>query len=192
MMWWAALGEGLSDTKLKEFDKDYSAFRESTYVNCWSLSPDESYALWKIYWDGRGSGVAIRSTVSRVQKALSISERTIFDGKVRYSNFERDLLSLDQMVMTKLPVYKYESEYRLFYVQSISEEMQGQGFFSSLVPSTLEKNRVDVDLEELVDRIVISPFAPSWLSGVIRQVVGEFAPFLVSKIDNSAIEFTER
>ena len=65
---------GLSDRDLDEeiaaFEWQHSPMRKLTLVNCWSFGRYESYALWKIYLGGSKAGVAIRSSVSRLKKAI--------------------------------------------------------------------------------------------------------------------------
>lgn len=179
------LADGHSEEELQGFEKSYRLFRESTYVNCWSMSPHENYALWKIYVGGEG--VAIKSTVSKVRDAMQGTSRNVYDGKVRYSSYERKLLSLDQMVMTKLPVYRYEEEYRLFFVESTPSFDTSKGLFENLTKLSEVTSYVEVDLEEMIDQIVISPLGAPWLREIVEEVVKTYASKLASKIHYSTI-----
>ncbi len=48
--------------------------KELVLINCWSINPHESYALWKIYLGGEKNGVAVRSTISMRISANPISD----------------------------------------------------------------------------------------------------------------------
>ena len=57
---------GLRGRDLKEelaaFYWETNPMKDLVLINCWSINPHESYALWKIYLGGERNGVAIKST----------------------------------------------------------------------------------------------------------------------------------
>ena len=50
--------------------KNIEKFRDYTFLNCWTINRNESYALWKIYLKGSNGGLAIKSTVSKLKKSI--------------------------------------------------------------------------------------------------------------------------
>jgi len=137
----------------------YGAMKDLTLINCWSVSPHESYALWKIYLGNKPEGVAIRSTLGRLKSAIRSGKdpytETLYMGKVQYRNhLKSDELSRFSIVTTKKTFYKFEEELRLFILNSPLSE----GGNAPAYDIALGRN-VKVDLERLIQRVYVSPFA---------------------------------
>ena len=60
----------LTEAEQALFEKMNQAIRASTLVNCWSIGKTESYALWKVYLGGAQAGVAIRTRLNNLRKAI--------------------------------------------------------------------------------------------------------------------------
>jgi hypothetical protein len=129
-----------------------------TLINCWSISPHESYALWKIYLNNKPEGVAIQTTVSRLKKSLLTGDdphpETVYLGQVRYRNhLKLEELSQFDIITTKKKFYDFEHELRLF----IANEPVSN---SAHLPFDLGQGRnVQVDLKQLIHRVYVSPFS---------------------------------
>ena len=65
------------EESLATYEWKTNSLRDLTLLNCWSIDRFESYALWKIYLGGSKAGVAIRTSVSRLRKALE-RQTTLF------------------------------------------------------------------------------------------------------------------
>lgn len=147
----------------------YGSMKDQTLINCWSVSPHESYALWKIYLGNKPEGVAIRSTVGRLRAAIRSGKdpypETLHMGQVRYRNhLKSDELSRFSIVTTKKTFYKFEEELRLFILNYPLSEG------GSVPPYDFALGRnVNVDLEQLIQRVYVSPFA----ANVVRNRVEE-------------------
>src|SRR4051812_10187046 len=57
-----------------EFLKYYKTHREKVVVSSWHINEYESFAMWQIF-TGNSEGLAIRSTVGRLQKALAAEKQ---------------------------------------------------------------------------------------------------------------------
>ena len=118
---------------------------EQTLISCWSLSPHESYALWKIYLGNQPEGVAIRTTVSRLKSTLqgSAGAEEVYLGQIRYRNYLNPL-KLDHfgIITTKKMFYEFERELRLF----ITDNAGVAGL------------NVGIDLKQLIQNVYLSPF----------------------------------
>lgn len=152
----------------------YGAMKKLTLINCWSTSPHESYALWKIYLGGKPDGVAIRTTVARLKSAINHAKdpypEDYFIGSVQYRNhLGLDQLSRHEIITTKKLYYKFEEELRLYILNYPLSE-------GGIVPPydiSVGRN-VKVDLEKLLQYVYISPFAE-------KQLREQVASLLASK-----------
>lgn len=170
-------GAALAD-ELTAFEQAHRPLRRRTLVNCWSLGRHESYALWKIYLDGARTGVAIRTSVTALRKALENGgdpePEDLYLAEVEYGDYLPDEeINPFTLVSRKRNFYAYESELRLFMLRDAA--MAGDGRF------------VRVDLEALVDRIYLSPFAGSWFRKTFEHTLKRIDPALVDKLEMSLI-----
>jgi hypothetical protein len=179
-------GQDLED-ELADFKIENEPLRDHTLVNCWSIHPHESYALWKIYLGGAKVGVAIRTTYSRVKKCIVLGENTyqedIYTGVVQYKDYlpEKDL-SRFRLITTKREFYNYEQELRLFILHS-PDQLRGKE-----LPYNLKDGRhVQVDLNLLIDKIYLSPFVASWFGDALKKILEKVEPNLASRLVLSSI-----
>lgn len=155
--------QGLYGQHLEEAMASYSLstnpMKELVLINCWSASPHESYALWKIYLGGEKDGIAIRSTVSKLRRSIEKGEdeypEEFFIGKVKYKkNLNNDELSRLSVVTAKKPFYDFEKELRLFILNY--PVLEG----GTVPPYEIDVGRsVKIDSNELLHEVYISPFA---------------------------------
>ena len=157
------------------------SFKDFTLVNCWSQNDDESYALWKIFLGGSPYGVAIRSWVRELKKAF-IDDTEIFIGTVNYDNVIEGTINQDNVILRKSPFYKYEEEVRLYLKNQFITNEDGKN-----VPKYPSGNRIDVNLELLVNEIFISPFAPQWFKNVIENLLDGIKSDFKQRIKTSSI-----
>lgn len=161
------------------FPQMYAYSRTHTFLNCWYVGADESYAMWRLY-GASGKGVAIKTNAARLKAALRGS-LTILGGRVSYVDYDATYIPEGNVLypyVHKRKSFAHESEYRLI---------------SLWFPKTLETNehkvavqsepdtpppflRESVDLNKLIEAVYISPDAPSWAAGVVTDVVHKYAP----------------
>ena len=156
------------------------------WLNCWSMNRNESYALWKIYLGGSKAGVAIRSNVPRLKKAIDkaniLEEPDVFLSEVQYSDYMKPThLSPWRILSTKSPHYEYERELRLIVHPDPNN------------PSHLELHRkpvigISVDLNELVDELYLSPFVGRWFRKSFRGLLEFCSANLSSRIVSSLVQ----
>ncbi len=179
-------GRDLVD-ELIVFELNHQPMRELTLVNCWSIGRNESYALWKIYLAGAKSGVAIRTNISRIKKAIEIGKDSyredIYIGKVKYTDYlPEEALTRFHLITTKREFYEYENEVRFFILHYPRSEGGAKP------PYDLKAGRyVKVDLDTLIDQIYLSPFVREWFEQSIKVLVNKIAPSLKNRIVTSAI-----
>lgn len=136
-------------------------------VNCWNKKDDESVALWKIYSDF-SKGIMIRSSISRLVNSLENSTEEIHLSEVRYLDYDKEVIPPGNTVAPifhKQTAYSYEDEVRLIHEVSQSgwihdwskEEIQ-EGIF------------ININISELIDEIIISPFSPKWFLKLVEDL----------------------
>ena len=174
---------GLDGAELAEqmtaFEQAHRPLRQRAMVNCWSLGRHESYALWKIYLDGARAGVAVRSTVSALRKALEQGDdpepEDVYFAEVEYGDYLPDEeINPYTLVSRKRNFYAYEKELRLFMLREPASASE-QGRF------------VQVDLDAMIDRVYLSPFAGPWFRKTFEQALKRINPALVDRLELSLI-----
>lgn len=169
-----------SNLSARDLEEEMASFYWSTnpmkdlvLINCWSISPHESYALWKIYLGGEKNGVAIKTSVSRLRRSVEVGKddypEEFFIGQVNYKkHLNHDELSRLSVITTKKPFYDFEKELRLFLLNYPLSEG------GTVPPYDMSIGRnVQVDLKELVHEIYISPFSDEWYRKKIESLVRE-------------------
>lgn len=161
--------------------------RNLTLVNCWAMSPHESYARWKIYLGGSKDGVAVKTTVGRLKKSLMRSgdryPEDVYLAEVDYAErIDTSPVNRLQVVATKKPYYEFEDEMRALIVNFPRSE----GGIKTPYDMNIGRH-VSIELDELVDEIYVSPFAGSWLEASVREVIASVRPSLKGKLVASAI-----
>ena len=162
------------------------SFRELTLVNCWTMNPYESYALWKIYLGGSRGGVAIRTTASKIKESFQLGgeeyDEDIFFSKIEYSDYIDDPNSRFLWITRKNKFYEFEEEARLF----IFHYPKSEGGTSP--PYRIRNGRrFKVDINKLIERIYLSPFSPDWFAKSFNKTIEKLRPELLSLIHYSEI-----
>lgn len=150
-------GEAL-EAALQAFHWECNPLKDEVLVNCWSVSPHESYALWKIYLGGERNGVAIRSTVAKLRGALVEGgdpwSRGFYLGQVRYRrHLAVDGIDRLTLITTKKPFYDFEKELRLFMLDGHAPPAEGYPHDHAV------GRTVQVALPLLMPQLYVSPFA---------------------------------
>ena len=169
------------------------------FVSCWNADQREKEDLWKGYTPG-GKGVVIKSTVGRLKEAIqNIRLDNLSIGEVRYLDFEDDDLPVfDKFARYPLSFKhtKYEDEREIraiVYQTAFNIEEFDQLVYQGIVDSKeeyLDTRRsssadgfmheceyqsepvtTNVDVEELIEEIRISPLGSGWQRRTLDRVV---------------------
>lgn len=141
--------------------KMFKSWRRFVAVNCWHKNEFESDGMWQLYSD-RNKGIAIQSTVDRL-KACCADHAYVTD--VTYIDYQQDSLPDDLLVRPfeyKRRFFDHEREVRAIMWTLPPAKFIKNGFPEPGSPNSRSKIRapginVDVDLEELIESIVLSP-----------------------------------
>lgn len=154
-----------------------------SYINCWAIDHDESYALWKIYLGGAKSGVAIKTNLKRLIESLKDSaiDNDIFIEKIEYEDYIKEPVDKLAALSTKRKCYKYENEVRLITFRDPT--------IGKIIGKPMTRNgiRIKIDPEKLIDEIYLSPFAGNSFNKIFKQTLERIAPKYLSKLKESEI-----
>lgn len=142
--------------------RSYLSARVRTYASCWQLAPRDVWWMWKVYCESE-FGVAVQSTYERLDAELPIDvhgDRHIMLGCVSYGDYDSaeyvtDPSNIFSAVMSKRDAFADEREVRALCDAGGSSD-NSVGFF------------VQVNLNQMLTRIVVSPIAPSWFRGTVE------------------------
>lgn len=142
-------------------------------INCWTEFKGESYALWKVYSDLH-QGIMIKSSFKKIINALKESKEKIYCSKVEYIDHETDSIDIGNTMspmVHKHKAYSYEEEVRLIHEVSSNEGWKHDW------ESAEYKNgiKVNVNLNQLIDEIVISPFSCKWFTKLIMDIMSKYS-----------------
>lgn len=157
--------------------------RRDYFVSCWHAAEHESVGMWKVY-ASPGGGVAIVSNGARLETALARNEQQFYLGAVEYrdpSAVEIGAANAFDSVMIKRSSFDYEREVRLVHWHTgdfhdavanfawNDERMRFDDLIDDPRPLTPGMS-VECDLSTLIERVVVSPFAPSWYVPMLNRV----------------------
>ena len=147
-----------------EFLDYYKSHREKVVVSSWHINEYESFAMWQIFTQNN-EGLAIQSTIGRLQKALKPEiNYSQFIGEVNYIDYKKEYIPFDDMFfpfMFKRKSFQYEREVRII---------------SDLSESNIKINdglKIDVDINQLIEKIYIHPKSENWYKKLVIEVVSK-------------------
>lgn len=157
------------------FKRDYGAGIENdiisflkgelnrTFISCWHAASHESEAMWRLYAKETVEGVAIRTTLGSLKAALP-PDRKYDIRRVQYREDGVHKKTSDHMsrFFTKRKAFEHEKEVRVVVSDSIAGSQNAKGV------------HVPVQVEKLVQRIILSPYAPPWLPQVVTDTAKKY------------------
>lgn len=161
------------DQAADEFLRLAEVSRLFAYISCWHANPAESDAMWRLYAFAT-EGVAVQSTVGRLRQVLDAARERIWLGSVWYVDFETvdPLLFVNGLTpfIFKRPSFEHEREIRGVIWMEEGEPAAGEGESVQLrVPEAVIRT-VPVDLNQLIEKVVVSPVAPRWFAELVEAV----------------------
>jgi hypothetical protein len=178
----------LPQTMLQQFQ----LYRELVLINPWHYNEYESAAMWNLY-SHENAGIAIQSTTRNLSECFKNNyEDTIWIGKVQYLDFSKDWLdewnNIFQAFVTKRKSFEYENEIRAItclpdnhasseWIIKTSNKEKVSSFKPRVVnPRELtDKGKyVSVDLQILIEKVYIAPYAEAWFKEVLESLLSKY------------------
>jgi hypothetical protein len=142
----------------------YKRHRKNVVISSWHINEYESFAMWQIFTQ-KNEGLAIQSTLGKLQKALAVdTEFEQFVGEVNYIDYKKEYIPFDNTFfpfLFKRKSFQYEREVRII---------------SDLTKFDLEIDnglKIDVDIEELIEKIYIHPKSENWYKKLVTDLVAK-------------------
>lgn len=160
--------ERLKISKLK-LNKMLEIARKRKCICCWYGQNHESEAMWKLYGDN-GKAVAIKTKVGALEASINSRNNSeiVFLDKVRYIDFDCDELKFDELglsksnasILLKRQEYDHEREVRLYIIPNEHDLFNSRNMLDDYwLNYKIKPRTLDIDIDQLIEEIIISPFA---------------------------------
>jgi hypothetical protein len=154
----------------------------SAHASCWSCG-DESELLWRLYCahDGcQGVGVALRTTLARLE--ASVEAHDLYVSPITYRPYHEGPPFTDEMdaLLHKRHGFTAERELRLLkFDEAHNKALAPKDASVSELP---EHIYVDWVLSDVIEEIVISPYADESYEDWVRRAIGVKDPNLSDRV----------
>jgi hypothetical protein len=158
-----------------EFLNYYKTHREKVVISSWHINEYESFAMWQIFTQN-SEGLAIQSTIRRLQNAV-IAEKNHeqYIGEVNYIDYKKEYIPFDDMFfpfLFKRKSFQYEREVRIISDISSANIKINDGM------------KIDVDINQLIEKIYIHPKSENWYKNLVIELVSKLGfDFTIEKSD---------
>lgn len=171
-------------SRIVEASRKSEGCRKNFGVSCWHQSDYDSELFWKIY--GRANyGIAIQTSFGRLKEAFQPESGNVYIGEVSYVDYKKGAIPFGNLfypILHKRVCYEYEREVRAV-VMSTDDDWNSSHSNTRILPTGF---RVQISLESLIERILISPYSAPWFCGVVQQTL-ERLEMTYLEIQNSAL-----
>jgi hypothetical protein len=184
---WRSTFEGrpeLQDQLEGMTDRGVADGRDVLVVNCWFLGERESAQMWKQYV-GSAEGIAIRSTLRKLDQSILAKQEFTFIGRVKYMDFSKHDMGVyhgsqaGKRALLKEERYSFENEVRIVTFNLVcpgclnpdgspptAGQLAGPGMFNPGRPGLY----LQVNLETLIEAIVTAPGAEPWFHDLVGKM----------------------
>ena len=140
----------------------YKSHREKVVVSSWHANEYESFAMWQIFTKNN-EGLAIQSTIGRLKRALAVEKHIEqYIGEVNYIDYKKEYIPFEDTFfpfLFKRKSFQYEREIRIISDVSHSQISINEGL------------KIDVIINELIEKIYIHPKSENWYKNLVVQMV---------------------
>lgn len=162
-------------TNNPDFLDDYYERRKKVVISSWHINEYESFAMWQIFTQN-SEGLAIQSTLGRIQSALNADLDFIQHiGEVNYIDYKKEYIPFDHAFfpfLFKRKSFQYEREIRVISDMSSSQIDIDNGI------------KIDVNLDQLIEKIYIHPKSENWYKKLVMELVTRLGfDFTIEKSD---------
>ncbi|MEB9947044.1 DUF2971 domain-containing protein [Bacillus cereus] len=157
-------------------DEMFEYNRGFVTINCWHMNDYESAAMWDLYLKS-SEGVAIQSNVGKLIESFAHCPEKIRFGKVKYKDFKKEPIEIDDILIDMF-VYKrksFEHEREIRAIHKIPFIYAEEGWIKDEVESPVKHGLgISCDISVLIEKVYISPTAPSWFEELVRSMCDKF------------------
>lgn len=148
----------------------FEMYKSHTYANCWHKKNHESFLMWEVYGnDINNKGIAIQSTFQRLKKSLEGELKLEqYINEVEYIDLDND--NADLKNNTIMPFFRKSKEY--------DDEHEIRALIQTIDQKEWslhdEKILIPVRLDELIEKIYLSPHASENTYSAVQDVVKKY------------------
>lgn len=135
------------------------------FVSCFHVNNYESSAMWSLY--SKDEGIAIQTTAKLLKESFLHETRNIYLTKVNYIDYENEFMpegNIMYLATHKRKSFEHEKEVRCIYNNPLTNPTEKGGFGFS----------AKMDLNKLIQKVYISPFAQSFIEQIITNLLHKF------------------
>ena len=154
--------------------------RKFYLVNCWHQNNHESAAMWRLYLKS-DEGIAIQSTTKRLRDSIIfVQDRSIYIGKVKYIDYDKDWLpegNIFQPVLHKRKSFSHENEVRAIYLEYATKpKKENEEAYEIDINREVFSHGtyIGVNLDILIENIYLSPTAQDWFKELVESVTKKY------------------
>ena len=178
-------------SKLIDMRKKGEIQGNDVMCNCWHKNDDESMAMWEKYHI-RNNGIAIKTTMEKLKNGIT-DPIDVYIGNIQYiprDNFLQEYVTQHLIpamhkghsifyhpYFFKRTVFEHEQEVRaIIDIDSISNNaFQERKEHDYINPDINDYGRrYNVSIDDLVDEVIISPYANNWIVETVSAVVQQY------------------
>ncbi len=147
--------------------------RKLTFINCWYQSEHESDAMWTIF---SNNGIAIQTNIGNLKRSFDATEDDVRIGTVKYIDYNNEgmyFLNALTPFLFKRVSFEHEREIRavIWNTRTTAKNKHSD----KIIIDTNENGKfARIDLETLIEKIYVSPKAPSWFYELIKAIVNRY------------------
>ena len=137
--------------------------RRCSIASCWHRARQETLSMWEVY-AGRGAGVAVRSTVGSLIRALASADEEVHVGGVKYSDTATPSELFFAPALVKRRPFRHEREVRALVAN-----------WAWLLEGATARD-LPCDPTVLIDRVVVSPLVPQHVGAATAAIARKYLP----------------
>lgn len=142
------------------------------YVSCFHASDCETAFMWHQY--SNQDGLAIQTTGKRLKEAFRITEENIYLSKVKYLDYATDFFEVNglfSLAIHKRKSFEFEKEVRCICMKMPEGLKEKQSPLDIETPTGI---KIPINLDVLIDKIYLSPYAPSYLEENVKMIMDKW------------------
>lgn len=140
--------------------------RSCVFAHCWHANKVESAAMWDLY-SSRKSGIAIRTTVGAMKRAIEDDPDEVLIGQVNYIDYDDDTFTIPWMTLApaflKRKSFAHEHEVRVVKRHYPIGGLNALGIREIDFSKVRTNMSLVVDLGWLLSSVYFSPVMDKWL-----------------------------
>jgi hypothetical protein len=172
---------GMSSELIKLARENTEKVKKICLVNCWHMNNYESDTMWGRYVKDN-MGIVIQSTFKKFEKIFS-KESNVHVGIIRYIDFEKESIpdgNFYHVFLHKRKQYAGDQELR-----AITHYKTDSNPISEKELNSITGRSVKINLNELIEKIYVSPVSPRWFLELTRSISAKFG--ITAPIEESSL-----